>query len=114
MRVPEERITRILRPWVEENVKALLHDGKRVKAVKFVREHTHYSLKEAIELVNSQSEKEGIPVPKYTKQEIMNFIEKAIMSIDLEQNMKDILFDGFDNYEDYEKYGDAFVYPKKK
>jgi len=39
---------------------------------------------------------------------------KALMGLDLRQILCDTFMDGFDTYEDYEKYGDAFVPLKPK
>lgn len=114
MRVSEERITKILLPWIAENVKSLLSEGKRIDAIKFVRQYTSWSLGEAKKFVDEQKGQENITVPKYTKQEIMSFLNDTLTSINLEDNLKAIFFDGFDNEEDYEKYGDAFIYPDKK
>jgi len=42
------------------------------------------------------------------------WFEKAIKRLDLKKMWKEIFFDGFDTYENYEKYGDVFVHTDKK
>jgi hypothetical protein len=41
--------------------------------------------------------------------DIKNELEKLFMSIDTAQLLKRVFLGGFDTWEDYEKYGDAFV-----
>ena len=36
-------------------------------------------------------------------------IEEINGKLDIAQMLKDLLYDGYDNYEDYVKYGDSFV-----
>jgi len=43
----------VLPPEVEEIVRALLTDGRKIEAIKLVREATHIGLKEAKDLVES-------------------------------------------------------------
>lgn len=43
----QERCTRFILPWVKDNVKELLLEGKRVQALKFIRDYTHYSFQES-------------------------------------------------------------------
>ena len=52
-RVSEERITEILMPWIKERVIKLLESDERIKAIKFVRDYTHYSFQEAKDFVDS-------------------------------------------------------------
>ncbi len=36
-------------------------------------------------------------------------LEELFMQIDIKPLLRKVFFDGFDNYADYEKYGDMFV-----
>ena len=42
--------------------------------------------------------------------EVKKFWDDRFSKIDLKQMIKDTYFGGFDNYEDYVKYGDLFIY----
>lgn len=51
---------------------------------------------------------------KPNDQQVLNWYNEFFRSIDLETEIKKLLYDGFDNYEDYKKYGDLFVEVKKE
>lgn len=46
--------------------------------------------------------------------EVKQVIREMLGRISIEQLMKDVFFDGYDNFEDYRKYGDSFVAIKRE
>jgi len=48
----QERCTNFILPWVKTNAKELLVSGKKIEALKLIRDYTHYSLKESKELLD--------------------------------------------------------------
>ena len=44
-----------------------------------------------------------------TDAEMKRSLEKLLDTLPIKQLLKELLYDGFDTYEDYVKYGNAFV-----
>jgi len=52
---------------------------------------------------------DGIPLDQISDEKVEAALGEFVESLNTEQLLKDLLYDGFDTYEDYVRYGDSFV-----